>query len=267
MAAQTLSEIEFYQWMNESLVRLESQLQIVFNEFRLLRTALETPKTQNSSPPTGAIKPPSLTVAWPPPIATPKPAQPPPTPSAPNTKPVSVPTKFQPLIPPLSIQTNSDISSHNPCKPIISLTPLQQKSPRSRSTSLILSHIFLNMDSIAKCHLNSISWWCPTPGTSPSPSHGNCIYNNLVTTSNCFSLVSREEVDKGEAEKREWRPPWCLILETAPNTTVRVEWRPPWFTPSRIRIFDLRTSRVQVGWIDVCLIQSTHEVPTKSMHL
>ncbi|KAF5756673.1 hypothetical protein HanXRQr2_Chr17g0817591 [Helianthus annuus] len=177
---------------------------------------------------------------------------------SPSTR-ISVPIKIQPLILPLSIQTNSDISSHNPYKPIF-LPTLQQKSPRSRPTSLTLSHKFFNMDSIAKCHLISISWWYPSPGTSPSPSpsHGKCIHNNLVTTSNCFGLVSKEEVDKGEAEKREWRPPWRLILETTPSATVRVEWRPSWFTPSRILIFDLRTSRVRVGWIDMCLLLHVH---------
>ncbi|KAJ0522312.1 hypothetical protein HanIR_Chr10g0481261 [Helianthus annuus] len=51
MAAHTLSETEFYQWMNESLVKLESQLQTLFNEFRSIRTSLEHHQTQDPSPP------------------------------------------------------------------------------------------------------------------------------------------------------------------------------------------------------------------------
>ncbi|MFS7990751.1 hypothetical protein Hanom_Chr11g01062601 [Helianthus anomalus] len=51
MAAHTLSEFEFYQWMNKSLVKLESQLQTLLNEFRPIRTAWEAPQIHISSPP------------------------------------------------------------------------------------------------------------------------------------------------------------------------------------------------------------------------
>ncbi|KAJ0581081.1 hypothetical protein HanRHA438_Chr04g0176491 [Helianthus annuus] len=50
MVAHTLSETEFYQWMNESLAKLESQLQTFLNEFRLIRTAWEAPQTHIQSP-------------------------------------------------------------------------------------------------------------------------------------------------------------------------------------------------------------------------
>ncbi|MFS7918381.1 hypothetical protein Hanom_Chr03g00200341 [Helianthus anomalus] len=53
MVVHTLSEIEFYQWMNESLVRLESQLQTVFNEFQSFRTVWEA-QTPTPPPPISA---------------------------------------------------------------------------------------------------------------------------------------------------------------------------------------------------------------------
>ncbi|KAJ0575587.1 hypothetical protein HanIR_Chr05g0214421 [Helianthus annuus] len=56
MAAQTLSEIEFYQWMNESLVKLESQLQTLFNEFRSFRSAWEA-QSPTLPPPVSATAP------------------------------------------------------------------------------------------------------------------------------------------------------------------------------------------------------------------
>ncbi|MFS7965943.1 hypothetical protein Hanom_Chr09g00768081 [Helianthus anomalus] len=55
MAAQTLFEIQFYQWMNKSHAKLESQLQTLFNEFRSIRTSLEPHQTQNSSPPSTSV--------------------------------------------------------------------------------------------------------------------------------------------------------------------------------------------------------------------
>ncbi|KAJ0947266.1 hypothetical protein HanRHA438_Chr01g0013291 [Helianthus annuus] len=48
MVAHALSEAEFYQWMSESLVKLESQLQTLFNEFRSFRTMWEA---QTPTPP------------------------------------------------------------------------------------------------------------------------------------------------------------------------------------------------------------------------
>ncbi|MFS7956753.1 hypothetical protein Hanom_Chr07g00658221 [Helianthus anomalus] len=50
MVAHALSEAEFYQWMSESLVKLESQLQTVFNEFRSFRTAWEAQSPTLSQP-------------------------------------------------------------------------------------------------------------------------------------------------------------------------------------------------------------------------
>ncbi|MFS7963519.1 hypothetical protein Hanom_Chr08g00739031 [Helianthus anomalus] len=60
MVSHTLSEIEFYQWMNESLARLESQLQTLFNEFRSFRTAWEVQSP--TSPPTSVTTPPKPTL-------------------------------------------------------------------------------------------------------------------------------------------------------------------------------------------------------------
>ncbi|KAJ0431853.1 hypothetical protein HanIR_Chr17g0852941 [Helianthus annuus] len=57
MVAQTLSEIEFYQWMNESLAKLESQMQTLLNEFRSIRTAWEAPQTHIQSPTAYVSKP------------------------------------------------------------------------------------------------------------------------------------------------------------------------------------------------------------------
>ncbi|MFS8003457.1 hypothetical protein Hanom_Chr13g01214211 [Helianthus anomalus] len=57
MVAHTLSETEFYQWMNESLAKLESQFQTLLNEFRSIRTKWETPQTNIQSPPTSLPEP------------------------------------------------------------------------------------------------------------------------------------------------------------------------------------------------------------------
>ncbi|KAJ0524238.1 putative [histone H3]-lysine(4) N-trimethyltransferase [Helianthus annuus] len=85
MATQTLSETEFYQWMNESLAKLESQLQTLLNEFRSLRTTWEA--RSPTSPPTSATtsSQPTLKIApspepapeWAPPLPTLTQQQPP----------------------------------------------------------------------------------------------------------------------------------------------------------------------------------------------
>ncbi|KAJ0508825.1 hypothetical protein HanIR_Chr11g0521661 [Helianthus annuus] len=91
MVALTLSETEFYQWMNESLAKLESQLQTLLNEFRSIRTAWETPKTNTPPTPVFAIAPPLPSATTPPTTATPN--------STNFNPPTTVPAFEQPITP------------------------------------------------------------------------------------------------------------------------------------------------------------------------
>ncbi|KAF5806524.1 hypothetical protein HanRHA438_Chr05g0231511 [Helianthus annuus] len=202
MATQTLSEIEFYQWMNESLVKLESQLQTLCNEFRSIRTAWEAPQTSvfALAPPLPSVTAPL--VPSPASATTPPSASLPPKPSlsaelsspkrppliVPSTS-ISVPTKTKPLIIPPPIQTYSDIF-----KP--------------------------------KSHLTLIQRWCPSnQGTAPmSWEH---IRRNFTITSNCWGLVGKQQANEDATEKSEWHPPWWSVT-SAPNVMGRTEWRPPW---------------------------------------
>ncbi|MFS7935511.1 hypothetical protein Hanom_Chr05g00404351 [Helianthus anomalus] len=113
MAAQTLSEIEFYQWMNESLVKLESQLQTLCNEFRSFRTMWEAqsptlPSIVSSTPPL---------VPSPASAATPQPASLLPQPTLiitppPKTVPKPVPSK--PKTAPKKASSTTPLSFKNP---------------------------------------------------------------------------------------------------------------------------------------------------------
>ncbi|MFS7918024.1 hypothetical protein Hanom_Chr03g00196091 [Helianthus anomalus] len=90
MVAHTLSEAEFYQWMNESLATLESQLKTVFNEFRSFRTTWDA-QYPTLPPPVSATAPPvpptSTATAPKPAPSTPTP-KPSPPPLVPKTNPV-----------------------------------------------------------------------------------------------------------------------------------------------------------------------------------
>ncbi|KAF5781023.1 hypothetical protein HanRHA438_Chr11g0491831 [Helianthus annuus] len=204
MVAHALSEAEFYQWMNESLVKLESQLQTVFNEFRSLQTAWETPQTQNSSPPS----PPPVSVtaspvlaAKPIPISVPVPSPPPPVVSSMTPKQVSVTNQ-----PPKKNFRRP--TSNNHCS---IPTPLTSKpvpaSPQKATTTEPSSK----------------------PKPTPSLIQASMVSSGLRKV--VYTSTTTEQVTQinGATPNRDWRPPWSYI-KTAPNAAGRTEWRPPWCT-------------------------------------
>ncbi|KAJ0927061.1 hypothetical protein HanRHA438_Chr04g0178421 [Helianthus annuus] len=73
--------------------------------------------------------------------------------------------------------------------------------------------------------LKSIKMWCQSQG--PMPMRVEHTSKSLSTLFICYGFVSDEEADEVVTGKREWRPPWRLVM-TAPNDTGRTEWRPPW---------------------------------------
>ncbi|MFS7930164.1 hypothetical protein Hanom_Chr04g00340911 [Helianthus anomalus] len=87
---------------------------------------------------------------------------------------------------------------------------------------------------------------------------------NNYTSYTEMELATMSKVPRG-MRRRDWRPSWRYVettpwpfTMTSPNSLGRTEWRPPWFPPICNRIFSLRTSRIRVGWNDVC--HETHEV-------
>ncbi|MFS7926735.1 hypothetical protein Hanom_Chr04g00300641 [Helianthus anomalus] len=108
MVAHALAEAEFYEWMSESLVKLESQMQILFKEFRSFRTTWEAQSPTSPSPVSDTALPvPSPTAASPPPTIAINPRQPtattplhtsPPPKQAPSTNSSTPKATIPPLI-------------------------------------------------------------------------------------------------------------------------------------------------------------------------
>ncbi|KAJ0481663.1 hypothetical protein HanIR_Chr13g0645081 [Helianthus annuus] len=223
MAAQTLSEIEFYQWMNESLVKLESQLQTLCNEFRSIRTSLETPQTHISLPP----KPATLLV----------------TPQRNPSPPSQFQTMLSPL-PPLIVasipSTKTTSTSLEPSlKRSVSL-PQIATAPKRTGTDII-SHMFhkFHKFSLSFNYLNHPCWFKPISRNFGRPqlypkatvnifgSYGSGASNESQDPRYGFDGV-HAPIEEANG-KREWRPPW--LATTSPNATGRTEWRPPWVIP------------------------------------
>ncbi|MFS8021734.1 hypothetical protein Hanom_Chr16g01430901 [Helianthus anomalus] len=201
MGAQNLFEIEFYQWMNKSIVTLESQLQTLCNEFRSIQTSLETPQTHISSPP----KPASLLVT------------PQCNPSPPPTKTTS--TSLEPSL-----------------KRSVSL-PQIATAPK-RTGNDIISHM-LHKFSLSFNYLKHPCWFKPISRNFGRPqlypkatvnifgSYGSGASNESQDSRYGFDGV-HAPIEEANG-KREWRPPW--LATTSSNTTGRTEWRPPWVIP------------------------------------
>ncbi|KAJ0565876.1 hypothetical protein HanRHA438_Chr06g0257711 [Helianthus annuus] len=249
MAAQTLSEIEFYQWMNESLVRLESQLQAIFNEFRSLRTALETPQTQNSSPPSPppvsvtaspvlAAKPLTISATAQPPITQPPPvvaSASQPLTAGPSLKPASKTSATQKqatriaLLPPKSAPfTATKLTTPPTSYPLEDTFIRDLKISYEASLHPKFMHVVISygVRQIAISFLKkNVFFHLP----------GEDVNNRMVH--HLGKDFKRRTTTKREAEKREWRPPW-QPNKTVPNATTRTDWRPPWLSIFRLHILE-----------------------------
>ncbi|XP_022007988.1 vegetative cell wall protein gp1-like [Helianthus annuus] len=214
MAAQTLSEIEFYQWMNESLVRLESQLQTVCNEFRSVRTAWEA-RSPTLPPPVSATAP---SVPSPASTATPPPASLSPRPSLNITPPL---TSAFAVIPSSASKQVSPTSKPDPKRPL-SPTPYTPKQSSQKAPSLAP----------------------PIPTTQPLIG----LPPNQISTPSKIDeepyewrpLWQATKTRPYSARRTEWRPPWYVIM-THPSAIKRTEWKPPWRIRKFLRITSLRT--------------------------
>ncbi|KAJ0946435.1 hypothetical protein HanRHA438_Chr01g0003931 [Helianthus annuus] len=241
---------------NASMERIESMLVEIIN-FLKNRTRLTPP----SPTPASATPPQTLPPTSVPATATLDLTATPPPASATILSPKQLPLTF-----PFVTNTLEDDK-----KPLVTLAPPQKTNPNI----LLAPPIVPLFHPTSQKRNKSVA---PTPNLAPSssvfgpyPSLAILTTKAPAMTTATFTISSTKNVTnplkkvvflvptkkkltsvKGAFGKPEWRPPWRLILETAPNSIVRVEWRPPWFPPSRILIFALRTSRVRVGWNDTC---------------
>ncbi|KAF5779690.1 hypothetical protein HanRHA438_Chr12g0573751 [Helianthus annuus] len=264
MVAHTLSETEFYQWMNESLAKLESQLQTLLNEFRSIRTKWEAPQTniQSPTPPT--------------PISTT--AQPVPLPATTTVKPnpksttfgqlttvsdAVPPPKQSPLANPLA-PTPAPTSSSEPSQPFPDSNKLLQVINKPALWEAINKSNFglevedLEVDLLVhpcskenEYYVNDSKY-----NTFHHMGSADVAYGCYASIAEKINLVPLEMDEKDKAEgatngRREWRPPWRPV-ETAPNAIGRIEWRPPW----RIFFPFLRTRTFSTGR-DCCVPLST----------
>uniref|UniRef100_A0A251T543 Uncharacterized protein n=1 Tax=Helianthus annuus TaxID=4232 RepID=A0A251T543_HELAN len=264
MVAHTLSETEFYQWMNESLAKLESQLQTLLNEFRSIRTKWEAPQTniQSPTPPT--------------PISTT--AQPVPLPATTTVKPnpksttfgqlttvsdAVPPPKQSPLANPLA-PTPAPTSSSEPSQPFPDSNKLLQVINKPALCEAINKSNFglevedLEVDLLVhpcskenEYYVNDSKY-----NTFHHMGSADVAYGCYASIAEKINLVPLEMDEKDKAEgatngRREWRPPWRPV-ETAPNAIGRIEWRPPW----RIFFPFLRTRTFSTGR-DCCVPLST----------
>ncbi|KAJ0813297.1 hypothetical protein HanPSC8_Chr17g0771791 [Helianthus annuus] len=235
MAAQTLSEIEFYQWMNESLVRLESQLQTVFTELQLFRTMWEA-QTPTPPPPISATAPPI-----------PLPAM---TTVKPNPKSTTfgqlttvsdavLPPKQSPLANPLA-STPAPTLSREPSQPFSGSNKLIQVINKPALLEVISKSNFglevedLEFDLLVDPCSKENEYYLSDSKYNTFHHMGSvdATYGCYASIADKTNLVPLEMDDKDKAKgatngRREWHPPWRLV-ETAPNAIGRIERRPPW---------------------------------------
>ncbi|KAJ0827557.1 hypothetical protein HanRHA438_Chr17g0827181 [Helianthus annuus] len=246
MVAHALSEAEFYQWMSESLVKLESQLQTVFNEFRSFRTAWEAQSPTLPQP----VSYTAPCVPSPASAATPSPTSPPPKKVPITAKSAS---KLTPTPSTKYVVRNSTLAS-----PMILQSSTKHDPKNSSRTSFGL---FLAKYGPTRQRISSNAFF---------GYHVTRVLNNFVDDQpsvqySTFCSMSSKEADLKDPSrddlfniisatgKREWHPPWRPI-EMAPNATNRIEWRPPWSLFLSLRTRTLSTGRE-------CY------VPTNSIHL
>ncbi|MFS7968505.1 hypothetical protein Hanom_Chr09g00798221 [Helianthus anomalus] len=249
MVAHTLSKTEFYQWMNESLAKLESQLQTLLNEFRSIRTAWEAPQT--NIPPTSvfALALPLPSATTPPTIATPnstnfsqsttvlafeQPATPKP---AMETRPF---TPFQPVtqVPAPPIQPT--------LKPSLSLGQFASRSSPKAVTKLVhavgcktVVHYPFHLIPLeaSKLHEKKIQ-------ITTSTTEGSLISWVHI---GCEMATNEDEPIMGFAHGG-WRPSWRPI-DTAPNATGKIMWQLPWRLINTFPNADRKSSGVHLGQI------------------
>ncbi|KAJ0454434.1 hypothetical protein HanIR_Chr15g0740021 [Helianthus annuus] len=224
--------------MNESLSNLLSQLQTISKELRSIRTAWEAPRIQTPTPPAVAIKPPSSTVAAPPSLLTAS-VTPPQIATEPSSETKLSPEPFTP-----------------PPKPATPLATPPQILTTPSTAIAVTTKIIMKTTIPVMTTRNSSRSILPNKALEERTSANN------VHTKKELATMSKVP---GGMRRLDWRPPWRYVettlrrfTMTSPNALGRTEWRPPWFPPSCNRNFALRTSRIRVGWNDVC--HKTHEV-------
>ncbi|KAJ0483531.1 hypothetical protein HanIR_Chr13g0665811 [Helianthus annuus] len=231
MVAHTLSEAEFYQWMNESLAKLESQLKTVINEFRSFRTTWEA-QSPTLPPPVSATAPPV------PPCSISTPSKP--APSIPTPKPSPPPSV--PKINPVLCQLSSNYShSYSVVVSADSGNTEVQKNPTISTPQSLASLVkstecikYLGSKHIAS-NLEKTSCLASFKRSPFTVFQVNYMHNGLPTFA-CIDMVKFSIVNlvyftlelKPIATRagltREWRPPWPFI-KNALNAAGRTEWR------------------------------------------
>ncbi|KAJ0578678.1 hypothetical protein HanIR_Chr05g0250611 [Helianthus annuus] len=228
---------------NESLDQIIStiaeMIDLLKNESRrwatspIFSTPLPSPAT-DSPPPTVTPtlpSPPTIFVTAP---RVPSPVPPPPPKQACSTIPLA--PKLAPTFSRKPISTTIE-------------TPTQKQAPRDVIPNSRCGALFKSISD-----LKLIEMWCPSQG--PMPMRVEHTSKSLSTLFICYGFVSDEETDEVVTGKREWRPPWRLVM-TAPNDTGQTEWRPPW---SNTKFFQFHLKdKVDSSMVD-CYVPSLNGV-------
>ncbi|KAF5762494.1 hypothetical protein HanXRQr2_Chr16g0777341 [Helianthus annuus] len=254
MVAQALSEDEWRQHVCETLARHESQLQRIFTALRSIRTALEA--LQSPTPPslsTASATPPQVATE---PSPNTKPSPEPFTPSSKQTY-LTNPSDPTPLRPnPMNIHHQKS-DSH------LIETQYAKQKPNMSMFLMPSTHTprFFEKDHLMPKQTKILPS-SPSYGIEMGPPQP-CHYKDH------FHLKNEVQIAYF-AGKREWRPPWRLVIiypdsmgrtewrnpwhfvMTRPNDVKRTEWRTPWLVTEHLPIASLRTRIVQAGGIVTC---------------